>query len=90
MAQQESSEPPESCASPLWDCIWPHGDWVVACAHSAAPEESMAHTESGTSPAVNTLNASPSINSLRIDFYSSTQGSCALSKQVRVFRRHAL
>jgi hypothetical protein len=50
----------------------------------------MAHTESGTSPAVKTLNATPRINSLRIDFHSSTQGSRALSKQVRVFRRHAL
>ena len=90
MAQQDLSEAPEICASPLCDCIWPHGDWVIACAHSAAPEESMAHAESGTSPAVNTLNASPRINSLRIDFHSSTQGSCALSKQVRVFRPHVL
>jgi hypothetical protein len=90
MAQQELFEPLESCAPPLWDCIWSHGDWVVTCAHSAAPEESMAHTESGTSPAVKTLNATPRINSLRIDFHSSTQGSRALSKQVRVFRRHAL
>jgi len=90
VVQHDLSEPLESCAPPLWDRIWSHGDWVIACAHSATPEESMAHAESGTRPAAKTLNAIPRISSLRINSQFSMQGSRVLYKQVRVFRRHAL
>ena len=70
--------------------MWLHGDWVIACAHSALLEESNAQAESGTRPATKTINAIPRISSLCINHQSSMQGSCMLSKQARVFRRHAL
>jgi invasion protein IalB len=90
MAQQELSEPLESCALSSGGCMWLHGDWDIACTHSAGLEESNAQDDSGTRPATKTINAIPRINSLCINHQSSMQGSCVLSKQVRVFRRRAL
>jgi len=72
VVQHDLSEAPESCASPLWACIWWHGHWDIACAHSAAPEESMAHAESGARPATKTLNANPKMSTLRINPKFST------------------